>query len=92
MNREQKLEAALLTILDNVDYTNSACGFTEMVGAVLPKVVIENAREALAAPPTSEWNEAIDRARSACANVAPGHYIALACVEAVEALKRKERP
>ena len=39
---------ALLTVLDQVDYTNGACGVTEMVGAVLPKNVIALAREALA--------------------------------------------
>lgn len=39
---------ALLTILDQVDYTNGACSFTEMVGAVLPKEVIALARKAIA--------------------------------------------
>lgn len=42
------LEAALLTILDQVDYTSRACAVTEMVGAVLPMEVIVLAREALA--------------------------------------------
>ena len=46
-NREQKLEAALRTVLDNVDYTVHACGLTDMVGACLPAKVIDNAREAL---------------------------------------------
>jgi hypothetical protein len=39
---------ALLTVLDQVDYTNGACGVTEMVGAVLPKEVIALARKAIA--------------------------------------------
>ena len=47
--RERKLQAMLLTVLDQVDYTDGACGLTEMVGAVLPKEVIVLAREALAA-------------------------------------------
>src|ERR1051325_2877127 len=46
---------ALLTVLDQVDYTRGACSPTEMVGAVLPRQVIELARNAaaLAAPPAS---------------------------------------
>lgn len=39
---------ALQTVLDQVDYTNGACRFTEMVGAVLPKEVIVLARKAIA--------------------------------------------
>lgn len=39
---------ALLTVLDQVDYTNGACGLTEMVGAVLQKEVIALARKAIA--------------------------------------------
>ena len=39
---------ALLTVLDQVDYTNGACGLTEMVGAALPKEVIALARKAIA--------------------------------------------
>lgn len=38
----------LQVLLDQVDYTSGACSLTEMVGAVLPKQVIENARIALA--------------------------------------------
>ena len=38
---------ALLVLLDQVDYTNNACGVTEMVGAVLPVSVIQLARAAL---------------------------------------------
>ena len=47
--RERKLQAMLLTVLDQVDYTDGACGLTEMVGAVLPKEVIVLARKALTA-------------------------------------------
>lgn len=45
--KEQKLRAALLAILDAIDYTDGACRVNDMVGAVLPKVLIERAREAL---------------------------------------------
>lgn len=39
---------ALITVLDQIDYTNGACGMTEMVGAVLPKEIIALARKAIA--------------------------------------------
>lgn len=42
-----KLRAVLLVVLDQVDYTNNACGVTEMVGAVLPSSVINQARKVL---------------------------------------------
>ena len=42
------VKEALATILDAVDYTNGACSLTEMVGAVLPEILITNARQALA--------------------------------------------
>lgn len=45
--REENLRAALLAILDAVDYTNSACKPNEMVGAVLPEGLIKQARKAL---------------------------------------------
>lgn len=41
------VRAALLVVLDQVDYTANACGVTEMVGAVLPLEVIRQARAAL---------------------------------------------
>lgn len=47
INREPQLRAALLTLLDQVDYMAGACSVTEMVGAVLSKEVIARAREAL---------------------------------------------
>lgn len=47
MSREDKLEAALLLLLDQVDYTNGNCSLTEMVAAVLPREIIVIAREAL---------------------------------------------
>lgn len=52
---------ALQTLLDQVDYTRGACRVTEMVGAVLPKVVIENARASLELDPipTAEEIEAL---------------------------------
>lgn len=45
--KEQQLRAALLALLDAVDYTTGACSMTELVGAVLPAVLIANARKAL---------------------------------------------
>jgi hypothetical protein len=48
--RTQALWAALATVLDQIDYTASACSPTEMVGACLPTSVIRIAREALGKP------------------------------------------
>ena len=42
-----ELRASLLVILDAVDYTAGNCRVNEMVGAVLPKELIEKGREAL---------------------------------------------
>ena len=39
-------KTSLLVILDCVDYTRGNCRVNEMVGAVLPKEVIEQARKA----------------------------------------------
>lgn len=47
MSKEQELRTALQAMLDAVDYTSGACLMTEWVGAVLPLVLIENARKAL---------------------------------------------
>ena len=41
------LKAALLTVLDQVDYTVGACSITNMVGACLPADVITMARAAI---------------------------------------------
>jgi hypothetical protein len=38
---------ALRLLLDQVDYTKGACSVTEMVGAVLPKEVIERCHQTL---------------------------------------------
>jgi len=46
-NKEQELRAALRTLLDSVDYMTGACRSSEQVGAVLPSVVIVNAKKAL---------------------------------------------
>ncbi len=48
---------ALLTVLDQVDYTNGACRMNEMVGAVLPKEVIALARKAIADEASRPINE-----------------------------------
>lgn len=45
--QNQRLRAALLAILDAVDYKAGNCRVNDMVGAVLPAVLIERAREAL---------------------------------------------
>lgn len=45
---DEPLRAALLLVLDQVDYTNGACSATNMVGACLPTKVIDIARAALA--------------------------------------------
>jgi len=45
-DEEMDCKTALLTLLDQVDYTTGACDATEMVGAVLPKEVIALARSA----------------------------------------------
>ncbi|MDB4871997.1 MAG: hypothetical protein JWL97_3001 [Gemmatimonadales bacterium] len=47
------VRAALQVILDCVDYTQGACAPTEMVGAVLPKEVIEKARAILVSGATT---------------------------------------
>ena len=47
---------ALLTVLDQVDYTSGACSLNEMVGACLPKNVIALARQAI-----TEENLKVDR-------------------------------
>lgn len=41
-------KAALQALLDAMDYTSGACSLTEMVGAVVDKILIDNAREAIA--------------------------------------------
>jgi hypothetical protein len=43
-----RLRTSLLTLLDQVDYTTGACRPNEMVGAVLPKEVIEMCHKTLA--------------------------------------------
>lgn len=43
----EKLKSVILLLLDHVDYTRNACGLTELVGAVLPVDVIDQARSAL---------------------------------------------
>ena len=45
-----ELRASLGVLLDQVDYTAGACSLTSMVGAALPKEVIDKARAALSSP------------------------------------------
>ena len=47
VRQNKALRKALLDILGNVDYTNSCCSITAMVGAALPIHVIEQAHEAI---------------------------------------------
>ena len=42
-----ELRGTIRTLLDAVDYTEGACHPTEMVGACLPRVVIERCRQVL---------------------------------------------
>ena len=49
---------ALLTVLDQVDYTEGACGPNEMVGACLPAEVIDLARKAIRDEEAKETPEA----------------------------------
>ena len=45
--RIRELETTLQILLDAVDYTSGNCKVSEMIGAVLPKVLIETARKTL---------------------------------------------
>lgn len=47
-------KAALQTVLDQVDYTEGACGLTEPVSACLPTTVIELAHQSLRNAPTND--------------------------------------
>jgi hypothetical protein len=49
MRLKLDLRAALLLVLDQVDYMHGACSITDAVGAVLPPDVIEIARAAIVA-------------------------------------------
>ena len=48
LSDRQRLVEALGLLLDSVDFTSGACSLTEMVGAVLPKMLIDKARAILA--------------------------------------------
>ena len=45
--RAERLQAAVMMILVCVDYTSGARGLTEMIGGVLPRQIIDRARDAL---------------------------------------------
>lgn len=51
----EALWAKLNVLLDMVDYTSGACSLGEPVGAVLPVMVIKNAKEE-----SANWREAAD--------------------------------
>jgi hypothetical protein len=63
----EKVRASLLVVLDQVDYTRGACSVTEMVGAVLPKEVIDLARKTLGQAPADATNQSSDRDRLSAA-------------------------
>jgi hypothetical protein len=46
-------KTALMTVLDQVDYTSGACGLGEPVGGCLPVTVIKLARESVRNAPTN---------------------------------------
>lgn len=58
---------ALLLLLDHVDYSRGACGLLEHVGAVLPSIVIEQCREAIAASRREDARPMVDVAPPATA-------------------------
>lgn len=45
--QRNNMRTAILLILDAVDYTSGSCRVNELVGAVLPKEIIQKARESL---------------------------------------------
>lgn len=47
LRENEEIEVSLRVVLDAVDYMAGNCRVNEMVGAVLPKVLIEKARKAL---------------------------------------------
>jgi hypothetical protein len=52
-------KTALITVLDQIDYTTRACQIYEMVGSVLPRVIIDMARDAIKNDNDTEQNAAI---------------------------------
>ena len=47
LEKIEQLNSVLQTVMDAIDYTTGNCGLTEMVGAVLPRELITNARNAM---------------------------------------------
>jgi hypothetical protein len=45
--RIEELETILNLLLDNIDYIGGACQIVQMIGAVLPTVILKQARKAL---------------------------------------------
>jgi hypothetical protein len=46
-DKEELLRKTLLLVMDSVDYTQGACNQTEMVGAVLPKILLDEVHKVL---------------------------------------------
>lgn len=49
------IREALLTILDNIDYTAGKCRPNEMIAAILPTEIITLAKDALKLEPSKRW-------------------------------------
>lgn len=54
------LLSALHVVLEHVDYTKNKYAWTEMVGAVLPKGVIQQAREAIRVAQSARYSQSTD--------------------------------
>lgn len=104
--REQKLEAALRKVIDaSTEHLMHGTDITIFCNQVLDVVTQQELCEALATPPTSEWNEAIEAAEKECLSwlgyenstathndFAEGTRAGLKrAIESIRALKRKER-
>lgn len=104
--REQKLEAALRKVIDAyAEYLvprTDVCDLDAFCDTVTDVVTQRELCEALATPPTREWNEAIEAAALFCEDVASaldvhGHFPDTAQKEitdianSIRVLKRKER-
>lgn len=64
MNTPMPVADALALLLDSMDYERGACSPTEMVGAVVPVVVLQQCRKALAADRDKYTQTAITQKRT----------------------------
>lgn len=109
MTREQKLEAALRKVIDAyAEYLvprTDVCDLDAFCDTVTDVVTQRELCEALATPPTREWNEAIEAVEKECLSLldyensttthndfAEGKRAGLKrAIESIRALKRKEQ-